>query len=208
MKFYYAANSCAIGVHVVLEELGINYEAVGINLAEKQQLLPEYRAVNPKTKVPALVRDDGSLLTEFQAIVIWLARAYPEKSLWPQSLEEQTRTMELLDFIVASLHMRAFTFISVAAKFSPSPEAQADLKAHGLAQAEIGFEYLSSVLGDKEYFMGTFGLVDAAMFYITHWAIRAGVQMPENLASHHNRMSERASVQRALKGENMTELKA
>jgi len=208
MQFYFAPNSSTIGIRIVLEELGIDHEATSISLADKEQLTPAFKAVNPKGKLPALIRDDGSILTEFQAIAVWLSRTYPEKGLWPGDLEGQTRLMEVLDFIVGSLHMRGFTFISVAAKFSPLPEAQADLQAHGRQQADIGFAHLAEVLGDKDYLMGDFGLADAALFYLTHWALRANVPMPSAIAAHHNRMVARPAVIRALKAEGMDILTA
>ena len=208
MKYFFAPNSCAIGIHIILEELGVEYEATGLSLIDREQMNPDFRAVNPKAKVPTLVRDDGSVLTEFQAIAIWLARKFPDKKLWLDGLEAQTRLIELLDFIVASLHMRGFTFISVAQKFSSLPEAQADLQAHGRSQAEIGFAHLSDVLGDQKYLMGSFGLADAALFYITHWALRADVPMPPPIAAHHNRMAARPAVKRALAAENMPNLTA
>lgn len=207
-KFFYSPYSCAIGIHVVLEEIGIGYEAIKVSLPDKEQFKPEFRAVNPKGKIPALVRLDETVLTEFQAIATWLARQFPAKGLWPDGLEAQTRTLELLDFIVASLHMRGFTFISVAAKFSQNPETQAELQAHGRQQAEIGFAYLSEVLGDKDYLLGDFGLADAALFYITYWAVRGNVPMPANIAAHHNRMAGRPAVQRALAAEGMQDLLA
>ena len=208
MKYFFAPNSCAIGIHIVLEELGIPYEGHGISLADKQQLTPEFKAVNSKAKVPALVRDDGSTLTEFQAIATWLARMNPEGGLWPDGLEAQTRLLEALDFIVGSLHMRGFTFISVAAKFSASAEAQADLQAYGRQQAELGFARVAETLGDKEWLFGAFGLADAALFYLTHWALRADVPIPSAIAAHHNRMMARPAVLRALDAEGMPHLTA
>ena len=68
MKLYYAPGVCSIGIHVLLEEIGKPYELEAINLREGAQYKPEYASVNPKSKVPALVRDDGSLLTEYPAI--------------------------------------------------------------------------------------------------------------------------------------------
>ena len=208
MKFFYSPNSCAIGIHIILEEIGADYESVGISLADKDQLRPEFQALNPKGKVPTLIRDDGSTLTEFQTIAFWLARMTPEAGLYPDGLEDQTRLMELLDFIVASVHMRGFTFISVAPKFTPNQEAQKDLQAHGRAQADLGFARLAEILGDKDHLLGDFSLADAALFYLTHWALRADVPMPAAIAAHHNRMSDRPAVKRALAAEGMPELRA
>jgi glutathione S-transferase len=72
--FYYSTNTCSLGIRVILEEIGLPYDAVGIDFKSREQFGPAYSQLNPKRKVPALVRPDGTLLTEFQAIAFWLAR--------------------------------------------------------------------------------------------------------------------------------------
>ena len=73
MKLYYSPGACSIGIHVLLEEVGKPYEAVRLNFQEGEQYKPGFTGVNPKSKVPTLVRDDGSVLTEYPAIALWLA---------------------------------------------------------------------------------------------------------------------------------------
>lgn len=203
--FYYSTNSCSLGIRIILEEIGLPYDSVAIDFKSREQFGEAFGAVNPKRKVPALVRPDGSLLTEFQALAFWLAQSHPKAGLLADDLEGQIRTMEVLDFIVASVHMRGFTFIIAPMKFSPNPEAQADLRAHGLAQAELGFARLSETLGDKDWIMGKYSIADAAVFYLCNWAVQPGreVALPANLAAHHARMKARPAVQRALAGEGL-----
>ena len=55
--------------------------------------------MNPKSKVPTLVRDDGSVLTEFPAIAYWLARTNPEQHLLPDDVDGQARALEALDYV-------------------------------------------------------------------------------------------------------------
>ena len=62
MKLMYSPGACSVGIHVLLEEIGKPYEAQLVNLREGGQFKPEFTAVNPKSKVPTLVRDDGSVL--------------------------------------------------------------------------------------------------------------------------------------------------
>jgi glutathione S-transferase len=204
--FYYSTNSCSLGIRIILEEIGQPYDAVGIDFRTREQFGDAFGAVNPKRKVPALIRPDGSLLTEFQALAFWLARSHPGAGLLADDLEGQVRTMEVLDFIVASVHMRGFTFIIAPMKFSPNTDAQADLRAHGKAQAEIGFARLSEGLGDKDWIIGSYSIADAALFYVCNWAIQPGreVPLPANLVAHHGRMKTRPAVQRALTGEGLT----
>ena len=206
LQFYYSINSCSTGIRVLLEELGVPYKAVQIDLRAKQQFTPEYRAVNPKGKVPALVREDGSLLTEFPAIAFWLAKSHPGAGLIGDGLEAETRTLELLDFMVGSVHMRGFTFIAMPMKFSPSEAAQKDLVAYGVEQVGIGFARLAEALEGRDWLVDTFGIADCTLFYLTCWAVQGKIALPAALAAHHNRMLERPAVQRALEGEGIAGL--
>ncbi len=203
MKLFYANNTCAIGIRVILEEIGAKYQALPINFAAKEQFSPEFRAVNPKGKVPALVRDDGSVLTEYQAIAFWLARQNPRAGLVPTEPEAEIRLMEVLDYIVGSVHMRGFTFVLVPMKFTPSLAGQDDMRAYGLDQIKIGFGNLAETMGDKPWLLEHYSIADTALFYLTLWAVNKGIPMPDRIAAHYNRMLERPAVQRALAGEGM-----
>lgn len=203
MKFYYATGSCSIGMRVILEEIGVEYDSVRIDFASKQQFTPEFRAVNPKGKVPALVRDDGTLLTEYQSTAYWLARSFPDAGLIPADLESQTRTLEALDFMVGSVHMRGFTFIVVPMKFSPSQATQDELQAHGRQQVALGFERLAEILGDKDWLLGDYSIADSALFYLTLWAAAKQVDMPPSLTAFYQRMLDRPAVRRALTKEGL-----
>jgi glutathione S-transferase len=68
MKLFWGAGSCAIGIAILLEEAGLRYETEQLDLAGGEGRRPAFQAINPKGKVPTLVRDDGSVLTEFSAI--------------------------------------------------------------------------------------------------------------------------------------------
>ena len=68
MKLMYSPGACSVGIHVLLEEIGKPYEAQLVNLREGAQFKPEFTSVNPKSKVPTLVRDDGSVLTGWLGI--------------------------------------------------------------------------------------------------------------------------------------------
>ena len=80
MKFYYGPGSCAVGIHILLEEIGRPYELKTISLKDGEQQKSEYTRINPKGKVPALERDDGAILTEWPAIAVWLALTNPKSS--------------------------------------------------------------------------------------------------------------------------------
>ena len=91
MKLYWGPHTCAIGIHVLLEEAGAAYETEKLDVAGGATRQPPFLAVNPKGKVPTLVRGDGSVLTEFPAIATWIARMHPDKALLPADADGEAR---------------------------------------------------------------------------------------------------------------------
>ena len=83
MKLFHAPGACSDGIVLLLDIIGVPYEIHELDVRKGDQRQPDYLAINPKGKVPALLRDDGRLLTEFPAIAFWLARKFPEAELLP-----------------------------------------------------------------------------------------------------------------------------
>jgi glutathione S-transferase len=84
LTLYHSPDSCARAAHLALEEAGANYEAVKMSLAAGDQRKPEYLAINPKGRVPALVTAQG-VLTETPAILTYIAQLRRTPSLPPRS---------------------------------------------------------------------------------------------------------------------------
>jgi glutathione S-transferase len=203
MKLYYAPGACSIGIHVLLEEVGKPYDLAPVNLREGEQYKPEFTAVNPKSKVPTLTRDDGAVLTEFPAIAYWLARTNPFAGLLPDDIDQQARALELLDYAVATIHMQGFGRQFRASNFTPSAADEEAVKAKGKEIAEKGFAVLDKALQGKDYAVGKFSIADAAIFYVEFWAKRVGITLPANCAAHLDRMLARPSVQRVMQQEGL-----
>ncbi len=201
MKLYYAPGVCSIGIHVLLEEIGKPYELEAVNLREGAQYKPDYVAVNPKSKVPALVRDDGTLQTEYPAIAFWLARTNPFSNLLPDNIDLQARALEIMDYCVATIHMQGFTRIFRPGNFAPNPADEEAVKARGKEIVEKGFATLNAALEGKDYAVGTFSVADSAIFYVEFWAGRMGMTLPPNCAAHLERMKARPAVQRTMQQE-------
>jgi glutathione S-transferase len=203
MKLLYGPGTCALGIHVLLEEIGKPYEAQSVNLREGEHTKPPFTDVNPKSKVPTLVRDDGSVLTEFPAIAYWLARTNPGQKLLPDGFDDQARVMEAMDYVVATVHMQGFSRLFRASNYSPNPADEEAVKARGKEIVEKAFALLDKQLAGKQFIAGGFSVADAALFYVEFWAGRLGVTLPPNLAAHFERMKSRPAVQSALKAEGL-----
>jgi glutathione S-transferase len=203
MKLLYAPGACSIGIHVLMEELGKPYEGVAVSLRDGAQFKPEFTSVNPKSKVPTVVDDEGTVRTEFPAIAYWLARTNPFANLLPDNIDLQARALELMDYCVATIHMQGFSRIFRAANYSPTTSDEPAVKARGTEIAEKGFSELDKALAGKDYAVGPFSIADAALFYVEYWAKRVGIALPPNCAAHLERMLARPSVQRTLKAEGL-----
>jgi glutathione S-transferase len=205
MKLFYSPNACSIGIHIILEEIGKPFELAKLNFGEAEQYSPTYAAINPKSKVPALERDDGSILTEFPAIATYLARANPQANLLPADLEAEIRALELLEYMTATIHMRGYTRMFRAGTFTPNKDDEAAVIETGRNMVIKGFDILSPALGDKTYLLGDYSIADAGLFYLEYWAAnRAKIPMPPAFDAHLARMLARPAVQRVLAAEGLT----
>jgi glutathione S-transferase len=82
LKFYHAPWSRGSGVLWLLEELGVEYELIHIDIRADGGVPENYRSIQPNKKVPA-IEHDGTVITERAAITIYLADAFPEAGLAP-----------------------------------------------------------------------------------------------------------------------------
>ncbi len=204
MKLYFAPGACSLGIHVLLEEIGKPYETAPVNLREGAQYKPEFVAINPKSKVPTLERDDGSVLTEFPAIAYWLAATNPDAKLLPGDAEGQARALEAMDYAVATLHMQGFGRLFRPSGFAPSAGDEEAVKARGKEILEKGFALMDKKLAGKDYLTGAFSVADAALFYVEFWAVgRFGMTLPPNCAAHFERMKGRPAVARVMAQEGL-----
>ncbi len=91
LTLYHAPHStCSQKVRMVLHEKGVPFDEVRIDLGKKEQLKPEYLAINPNGVVPTLV-DDGTPIVESSVICEYLDEKYPQNSLVPSDLIERAR---------------------------------------------------------------------------------------------------------------------
>jgi glutathione S-transferase len=104
MKLYIMPGACSLAAHIALNWVGASFEVVV--LSPEQTSGEEYRRINPKGVVPALVLDDGAVITEALAVLAYVADAYPGAGLGadPSDVMERTRLNEALADLVTNIH--------------------------------------------------------------------------------------------------------
>jgi glutathione S-transferase len=207
MKLFFSPGACSLGIHIILEEIGKPYETQRVKLQEGEQYGPEYTAITPKSKVPCLARDDGSVLTEYGAIATWLAKSNPDANLLPHDVEAECRALEAMDYGVATVHMQGFARIARPLNFAPDADdtMKEKVQARGREIFAKGLKLLADKLGDSPWVAGSqYSIGDTAVFYVASWSQRAGVDRPHAIQAHFDRMKERPAVQRMIAAEGLS----
>lgn len=198
MKFFFTPGSCSTGIHILLEELDLIFEAHLINLMAGDQYNDDYLAINQKSSIPALQLDDGTVITEFQAIAWYLARNYPAAQLLPEDLSAQVKILELMDYVVGTIHGQGFARIFTVEQFCSNESEYESVKTKGIEIIQKAFEIIDQSLTDKDYVIGNFSIADTALFYVEFWADKSDITLPGNCQRHYQTMRSRPVVQRVL----------
>ena len=145
-------------VKVVLAEKNLPYEIVPVDLTKKEQKNPEYLKMNPYGKVPVLT-DDSTVLYESLIINEYLEEKYPAQSLLPKDPAKKAKARILTDYGMAhfdSPYQKLRMELMKEAKEQSQPiidSAKADLKKL--------LQRFEEELGEQQYLLGDFSLVDA-----------------------------------------------
>lgn len=200
LTLYYAPGTCAQAVRIALEEAGAAYTPVRLDFASAQQRTPEYLAVNPKGRVPALVTEHGTL-TETPALLAYVAQRFPEARLAPADAFGFARMQEIHSYLASTVHV-AHAHHPRASRWADEAEAQAAMQRKVPANMAECFALIERhYLGDGPWVMGEdFSVADGYLFTVAGWLKSDGVDIAEfpRVAAHSQRMAQRPAVQRAL----------
>ncbi|MGX7354566.1 glutathione transferase GstA [Citrobacter sp. ESY80] len=200
MKLFYKPGACSLASHITLRESGKDFTLDGVDLMKKRlENGDDFFAVNPKGQVPALLLDDGTLLTEGVAIMQYLADTVPDRQLLaPTSSLSRYKTIEWLNYIATELH-KGFTPLF-------RPDTPEDFKPTVRALLEEKMQYVNDALQDNQWICGSrFSIADAYLFTVLRWAYAVKLNMAglSNIDAYMARMAERPAVAAALKAEGL-----
>jgi len=206
--FYYSPGSCSLAPHIVLEEVGATYERQLVKAGPGTQT-PEWRAVNPKGRVPALSDVAGTiggkpgLLTEAIAIMTYLARLHPEAGLIPAEPMREARMYEWLSYLVAGIHASLFASIRRTNRFVDDPELFAPIQEKGRKSLHEAYAYVDGLLGDGRDWAvpGGYSLADIHLLVFYNFGYAVGFDMKVEFPhwrAHTEKLLARPAVQRVV----------
>jgi len=201
MKLFYAPGSSSLLPHIALHEAGLPFEAIKINEHTKvTESGGDYWKVNPLGYVPALVLDDGTLLTEGAAIVQYIADQVPSKKLAPPNgTIERTRLQAWLNFFSSEMHKGGFSPLF----YKGVPEEGRNVFR---ARLVARFVHLDGQLRDSGYLLGReYSLADTHFFVVSNWAswVNFDLSPYPNVVAYRQRIASRAAVRTAMETEGL-----
>lgn len=199
-KLHLSKGTVALAVHIALNEVGADYELVWVDFASGAQSKPDYLAVNPKGRVPALETPDG-ILTETSAILGYLAETFPAAQLMPETVWERAKVAELHLFLAATAHINHAHKMR-GHRWSDDPDTYPAMKAKVPANMTD-----NAGLIERDYLAGPYVLgarystADIYLFTLSRWLEGDGVDMAQfpALSAFRDRMAQRPAVASALK---------
>ncbi|HEY4201561.1 MAG TPA: glutathione transferase GstA [Devosiaceae bacterium] len=204
MKLYYATGTCSLSPHIVAKEACIPLDLERVDIRKSPHVTEtgdDYSTVNPNGYVPALVLDDGTLLTEGVAIVQYLADLKPDSGLAPApDTLERVMLQSWLNFIGTELHKMFSPWL-----FHPEYGTQAqDVARMKIAERLVHVERHLAAGGP--FLLGeTFTAADAYLFTIVGWSAFAKVDLSgfPHLREFLVRVGARPAVLEAMRAEGM-----
>jgi len=201
MKLYFSPGACSLGPHIALQEAGLPFDLVRVDLAtHKTESGADFYAINPKGYVPALELDDGSILTENAAILQYVADRAPEKKLAPEAGSmERYRLQEWLHFISTEIH-KSFSPLFSSACTEETRQAQ-------LAKISNRLDLVQKHLDGKPFLFGDqFTVADGYFFAVLNWTRTMGPDLSKwpAVEAYYQRLAERPAVQAAMAAEGLT----
>jgi glutathione S-transferase len=195
MKLFYVPGVCSLSPHIVLREIGANFQLDKVDRKTKvSESGADYNQLNPKSYVPALQLDDGSVLTEGASILMYLADQKGGEKVAPKAgTKERYKLQEWLVFIATELHKN----FSPLFRKTPDPVPRETLQKR--------LDLVAATLSKQPYLLGDkFSAADAYLFTILRWSPRAEVTLPQPLQQFMERVKARPAVAEALKIEGLT----
>lgn len=199
-KLFHCPGACSLAPLIALEEAGAPYETVIVNLGAGDQARPEYLAINPKAKVPALVTDRG-VLTENPAILTFIAQSFPDARLAPLNDPFELARMQSFNAYLASAVQPSAGPIVRPFRFTDEEAAQPGVKTKAIETYVKNLGLVEKDLLAGPWVLGEdYSVSDAYLFVFSGSIERLNLDKAlfPRLLEHRARMSARPAVQRAV----------
>jgi glutathione S-transferase len=208
LTLYYSPGTVSFVVHVALEEAGLAFELREVALKQGEPTAPEYLAINPLGRVPAVRVESGAVLTEVSAILGFIADRVPERELLPTEPWQRAKGAEWMSLLASSVHP-AFIGFFRPQRFSDAPEVHARLQRDSRTRFFGLLQHVDGRLTEGAFALGDrYSLCDpyAALFFMFGRFFEFPVKTLPRYAALSARVFERPAFKKAFAREGLAQL--
>ena len=168
-RLYYDLGSAAMGIRVILEEIGVPYELIQSTIDRSKPRSPEQLAINPNGWLPVLTWNDGAMY-EAAAMAVFLCDRHPEANLAP-AIDEPERGSYLQTLVYFSNSVQnAFQLNYYPDRFADTAEDEPSAMTRGIRRLRETWKVIDDQIGDNQWVLGDrFSAVDIYLFMLTTW---------------------------------------
>ena len=199
MKLYYSPGACSLASHIVMQEAGVKFETIKVDLKTHMVAGQDFKKINPKGSVPTLETEEHQILTEGAVIMQYVADQKPDAGLMPKfGSFERYRAQEWLNFVATEIHKNFTPFFM--------PDTSEDLKTAARTRIGKKFDLISETLKNQTFLTGTtFTAPDSYLFTMLTWAPKCGFEMSKwpALTAFYERVKSRPAVTTAMRAEGL-----
>ncbi len=203
---YYSRGACSWAPHIVLEELGVPFEARRVDATKGENRTPDYLKLHPRAHVPVLVQGDF-VLTEAAAILFYLADTHPAAKLIPAAgTHDRARAQEWAGFLAATVHV-AFRNTFRPERVTDDPAGFPGIKSLNRSALQRFYAETDSRLTGRSFAVGdSYSVIDPYLLVMHRWGHRIELDMTPYPAwnTHAAAVAARPAVQRAMATEEIT----
>lgn len=196
LKLFTAKGSCATASHIALEEAGADFELARLDFGSDQQRAPDFLAINPKGRVPALATDQG-VLTETPAILAYIAQCYPSAQLAPLDDPFAFAQMQAFNAYMCSTVHVAHAHGRRGARWADDPAAWEAMKAKLPETMTACFRLIEDEMLQGPWVLGArYSVCDPYLYTVASWLKSDNVDIEDfpKTADHSRRMAARPAV--------------
>jgi len=200
-RLYAHRNSYAMTTHLMLEELGIDYDVTWFNVHRPEEFPPEFLQLNPNAKVPVLVTPHGAVY-ESAATLLYLSEHHDNRFMPVEPGTERARAQQWLIYLMSTFQPEVMIQFHAERYFADDISMQQALRAASLRELEALWKIIETALDPGPWFLGaSYSICDILFVMQAIWK----ENQPPDLASHPNSMRmlrsafERPAVQRVMR---------
>ena len=193
---YIHKNSYAMTTHLLLEELGIDYDLIWFNVHQPETFPKEFLGLNPNAKVPVLITPDGPVY-ESAATLLYLSEHHGNQFMPAELGKDRARAQQWLIYLMSTLQPEVLIQFNIERYFAEDKSMQESLKQASLRELEFIWKIIDEALTPGPYFIGKeYTICDILFLMQAVWT----ENQPKDLSNYRNakRMMETAFTRPAV----------